>query len=182
MTIPFNGARVRFRRLWAQPGKFLTGSQSHGSVRWRTRECRRNTQSMLEARRNSTWEEKWRQILIWGTKMRKAQVQKVFNRSLRRAAWLCWGSWILNIPHMSYSSQLHATPGTLRLVPHLASLPGFPFFLELLWRNKTLTEEHGRPGSMENAARQWEGQTHPSFSACPGSIPLISSHWAGLRE
>lgn len=64
------------------------------------------------------------------------------------------GLRILNIPHMSYSSQLHATPGTLRLVPHLASLPGFPFFLELLWRNKTLTEENGRPGSMENAARQ----------------------------
>lgn len=114
--------------------------------------------------------------------MRKAQVQKVFNRPLRRTVQLCWGSWVLHIPHMSHSGQSHAAPATLHLVPSLVPLPGFPFFLELLWRNKILIEDSGRRVHGECNQTWLESGMRPSPSECLGSVPLISSHQTRLRE
>lgn len=120
-----------------------------------------------------------------GTKVIKAQVQKGFSRPPRRAAQQCRGPRILNIPHSAPLQSATCTPAMLHLVPILGGVcPGLAFIS--FWscyggighgQNKRADVGHGKCSQTQSESRMC-----PPLSECPGSVPLISSPWARLRE
>lgn len=181
---------VRFRKWWARNSKVPNG---HSVLQVSQRETRSTTDwwSKLELPRpgGKTWQYLRGKMEIspyLGTKLAQAQVQKDFNRPPRRAAQLCRSPWILHIPHFAPLTSATCNPAKLHTVRFLwwhLSLPDLLLSSGVAMEDSDLDRIKGQtpvPGKC-NQVRLERG-LYPPLSECPESFPLISSHWARLRE
>lgn len=171
MTILFNGAKVGFRSCGHRPQKFLLDSQCYGYVRGTTGSTGgihspRWRQDMIGSERKNG------DRLLFGDTDEKGSSTEGFPvQATEKNHTALLG--LLDSKHTTRVLLETTTRNPSHTLPGLASLPSFPFFLELVWRNKTLTEENGKLGSMENAtSRGLKVECAPPHPRVPWVHPI----------